>query len=193
MKTFIKLYRRVFGGVYIAVLYFLILVHASLLEWLFENKVNWLINSWSTYFVLYVVAGLITSIVIYVWHKVTDQNINGLCYQVLIKCEIKDQYDRFIAVKECVETYEHEAGKCNKNTNLRVVTAAIEFDQAQCIVMPIMLTGIAFVIPNSENGLMLRMMIGAPLLFALCELMYVIPRNAFIKRVIESINEEINN
>lgn len=151
---------------------------------------SWLINSWSTYFVLYVVTGLVTSIVIYVCYRVTGQNINGLSYHVLIK---KDQYDRFIAVKKYVETYEHEAGKCNKKTNLRVVTAAIEFDQAQCIVMPIIFTGIAFVIPNSESGLTLRMMIGAPLLLALCELMYVIPRNAFIKRVIESINEEINN
>ena len=83
------------------------------------------------------------------------------------------------------------------NSNIGVIEAAIEHDQARSVIYPVFITIISvffyetdMISINSILGLFLVTII----VLSMLELVRQIPRNAFIKKVIENIKEEnLNN
>ena len=150
--------------------------------------------------IMYVVMGivLLISFAITFWeYKKKEDITNGICFRVLEKCEVKEQYKRYTEIKKCIETYKNADGICDLNSNIGVIEAAIEHDQARSVIYPVFITIISvffyetdMISINSILGLFLVTII----VLSMLELVRQIPRNAFIKKVIENIKEEnLNN
>lgn len=117
----------------------------------------------------------------------------GICFKVLEKYEIKEQYARFLAIKKCIENYKIEGKKCNIKENVYVIEASIERDQAYSVVFPLMMTIIIALFIDKETIPMyspIWMIMISLMAFAVIELVHIIPRNAFIKKVVEYIKKE---
>ena len=149
-----------------------------------NNKLESFPNKIFIAVILYFVSAIITFIsCIVIYHRIKNI-MNGLCYIVLLKCQIKEQYKRFEEIKKCIEIFINESGKCDIKTNVNVISASIAFDNAKCIVYPILLTAATLVIPDSDELVLMRLIIGLPLFYAMWEFACSISRNAFIKKVI---------
>lgn len=189
-KKFVGMYRQYIVVCYIFVLYILIFLYdfAFGLE---GNHFSKIINPIFILTTFYVISAIFTVIIyLFTYYHLKKDIINGICFRVLEKCQIKEQYKRFIEIKKCIETYKNEHGKCEIKTNVNVIAASIAYDSAKCIVYPILLTAIAFVIPDSDNLMLIRIMLGLPMIYALLLFAHGISRNAFIKKVIECISDE---
>lgn len=188
IKKYFVVYMQSILVCYISVLYMLIFLYEFILEWK-GNFFDKFVSPFIVLILFYILSAIITVTMFSVFCRQKDV-INGICFSVLEKCRIREQYKRFIEIKKCIETYKDEHGKCEIKTNVNVIAASIAFDSAKCIVYPILLTAIAFVIPDSDNLVLIRMIIGIPTICALWSFARSISRNAFIKKVIECINDE---
>lgn len=188
IKKYFVVYKQSILVCYISVLYMLIFLYEFVLEWK-GNFFDKFIDPFIVLILFYILSAIITVTMFSVFCRRKDV-INGICFSVLEKCRIREQYKRFIEIKKCIETYKNEYGKCEIKTNVNVIAASIAYDNAKCIVYPILMTAIAFVISDSDDLMLIRIMIGLPMLLALWSFAHSISRNAFIKKVIECISDE---
>ena len=191
VKDFFTLNQSMIVILFLVVLYVSTFLYSFVIEQLIiNNKLERIPSDIINLTILYIVSAIITFIFcIVIYHRVKNI-MKGLCYNVLLKCKIKEQYKRFEEIKKCIETFENESGKCDVKTNVNVISASIAFDSAKCIVYPILLTAATLVIPDSDELMSIRLIIGFPLFYAVMEYARGISRNAFIKKVIECISEE---
>lgn len=191
ISNFIILYKQTIVILYIFILYLSMFLYYLVIDQLIISKKLERVPSFTfSLMILYFIPAIITFISCIAIYQSVKKIINCLCYSVLLKCQIKEQYKRFEEIKKCIETFENESGKCDIKTNLNVISASIAFDRAKCVVYPILLTASALVIPDSDELIQMRLIIGLPLLLAMWEFARGISRNAFIKKVIECISEE---
>lgn len=142
-------------------------------------------------FSLTIIISFVVSLIDYIKRK---EVAKGICYQVLEKCAIRDQYERFLAIKKCIETYKRH-GKCNIRRNIYVIEASIERDQAYTVVFPLIITIVTALFIEKEIISILSpvsLMLFSFLVLSVKEIITIIPRNAFIKKVVECIRKENN-
>lgn len=188
MKKILSLEKNVFFVAYLIALYVLITIDFVVSDRYLEQGIYRSLHIWET-FVISIILALIISVFHYIKHKKTYQ---GICFQVIEKYAIKDQYERFMAIKECIEKYEY-LGKRNLKRNVYVIEASIERDQTYSVVFPIMITVVSAlfiekeIIPITSPVVMLLISL---LVLKVVEMLSIIPRNAFIKKVVECIKNE---
>lgn len=190
VMTFFRLRKEVLITYFIIILY----TGAFILYILKYLNVGIIVENMHWFFVFLLVVSVLGSIGLTIKELVTNPEIiNSLCYKVIEKCQIKEQYKRYLEIKECIETYNNSEEKCDLETNIAVIEAAIEYDQAHSIVVPIFITATTAIF--FENGQIPVLSIGGSFLAILMILLIMalvkqIPRNAFIKKVVEKIKEE---
>lgn len=191
VKKYIALNKQSILIMYIMMLYLLMFLHLWKLDQLIiNNKLDNIPNEVYSFVTLHIASFVITFILCLITYIRTKSMMNSLCNNVLLMCTIKEQYKRFEEIKRCIETYKNESGKCDIKTNVCVIYAAIEHDMAKCIVYPILLTVATLVIPDSDNLTSMRFIIGFPMIYGMWVFACGISRNAFIKKVLDSIIEE---
>lgn len=189
-RKFLRLKKSLF------VLYFVILFYIGefSLSFLKVSDMDIVVNYMIVFSFLVLVGSLLGAIILLrrKFHK-CQQIKDSLCFKILEKCQEMEQYQRFLDIKECITTYEKTDGECDVETNIAVVEAAIEHDQAFAIVVPILITVLTaiFFEPGEISVLSLY---GSYIAILMCliviELVKEITRNAFIKKVVEKVKEE---
>lgn len=165
-----------------------------IIYFLIVENIDVIVKNVNIFVILDIIISLLGSLVITITELlINPQIINSLCYKVIEKNQIKEQYQRFLEIRKCIVTHKNSEGKCDIETNIGVIEAAIEHDQAQSIVVPIFVTAITAVF--FETGQISVLSIGGSfiailIILLVVELVRQIPRNAFIKKAIEKIKEE---
>ncbi len=189
IKRFWMIEKKTFVISYVITIYILIaisyFVSDLIIEYISAGMEIFIIIS------LTIIIPVVVSLIDYIKSK---EVAKGICFQVLEKCAIRDQYERFLAIKKCIETYKRH-GKCKIQRNIYVIEASIEHDQAYSVVFPLILTIVTALFMEKEIISFyspVSLMIFLVLLFAVIEIITIIPRNAFIKKVVEFIRKENN-
>ena len=188
IKRFFMLEKNVFFVCYIIVIYMIITLDNIAFM---KNEKYVPINV----ILMYIVSILVAFIVALIDYHRRKEIIDGICFQVIEKYKIKDQYERFLAIKFCIETYETKEKQHNVEMNVNVIEASIERDQAYSVAYPLMITITTALFIDKEIIPVtspLSMVLLTLLALAVIELVMIIPRNAFIKKVVESIKREKN-
>lgn len=176
--------------------YFIVILYvgAFVLYVLKHMNIDTIVKNMDIFIVLLILVSLLGSMGLTVMDLLIHPEImNSLCYKVIEKCQIREQYQRYLEIKECIERHNNSKGECDLETNIAVIEAAIEYDQAHSIVVPIFITATTAIF--FENGQIPVLSIGGSFLAILMILLIMalvkqIPRNAFIKKVVEKIKEE---
>ena len=139
-------------------------------------------------------ASVFLSFLVAIIHYCMNQKlVNGICFKVLEEYKFREQYERFLAIKKCIKTFTYNSEKCDVKTNISVIEAAIEHDQAYSVLFPILTTIISVLFFEKDIFSItspILWLITSLLVVSSVNLLYQIPRNAFIKKVIENIKEE---
>lgn len=189
IKQIFELEKKMFVTYYIIAIYTIITIYDITCTKALEQGVYMKMNV-PLIFVGAIVVALL--FVLYDYHK-KKGIMNGICFIVLQKYKIKEQYERFVTIKQCIETFEDEDGNCDIWMNVNVIQASIERDQAYSVVYPLMITIVTALFIDKEIIPVtspLSMILITLVAFAVIELVMIIPRNAFIKRVVECIKKE---
>lgn len=158
-----------------------------------EGRISSKVAMVCTFFMWYVVPLLIV-----IGHYCYQKDIrDGLWVSVMEQCLIKEDYKKFSEIKKCIKNYipvDDEQGAPDIITNINVVEAAIEREKTQSIIAPISITAYMalFFEDNSISlgiGFSLFLILGVMVI--LLELSEAMPRNAFIKKVVTSMKEEM--
>lgn len=188
IKQFIYVEKNTLNISYITIIYVLSAVSSFVIDELVKSGFNMLKYIVSV-FVITILLSIIISIIDYTKRKET---VTGLCFQVVKKYRIRDQYERFLAIKKCIETYE-KYNKHNVKRNIYVVEASLERDQAYSVVFPILITVITAIFVEKEILPItspFTMFLITVVILSVVEIVCIIPRNAFIKKVLEYTKKE---
>lgn len=185
---FIKINNKYIIAIFMLVLYIVLFIDLALINYLEHSSVK--ISLIKNIFIIYFVSGVISIVIFIGIYKATKGIRDCLCYNVLVASNTREQYERYEKIKECIEHYKNKSGKCDIQKNVNVIYASLAFDNAKCIVYPILLTALGFIFPDSSSFSSAKIIIGVPLLFLLGAFTSAISRNEFIKRVADSISEE---
>lgn len=140
-------------------------------------------------FVISIISAIVMALLDYIKRK---EIAKGICFQVIEKYGIRDQYERFLAVKKCIESFEKN-GKRNIRRNVYVIEASIERDQAYSVVFPLIITITTAIFIEKELISItspVSMIMITLVALSVVEIVSIIPRNAFIKKVVECIKKE---
>lgn len=176
--------------------YFIVILYvgAFVLYVLKHINIDIIAKNMDIFVVLLLLASLLGSTVLTVMDLIIHPEIiNSLCYKVVEKCQIREQYQRYLEIKECIETHNNSKGECDLETNIAVIEAAIEHDQAHSIVVPIFITATTAIFFENEQISVLSVggsFLAILMILLIMALVKQIPRNAFIKKVVEKIKEE---
>lgn len=141
---------------------------------------------------------LVIPLPIVVIHYIINKDIrNGLWIRVMELYEIKEEYNRFVGIKECIKNYKYTVN--NKEikdvlTNINVIEASIERDNTFSVLAPIFLTVFTVIFIDNNKfsfDILVLLPIIALIFLAIIELINQLPKNAFIKKVVASIREDI--
>lgn len=185
---FIKIYNKYIIAFFMMVLYILLFIDLVMVDYLEYPSIK--IPLIQNIFILYFVSGIVSIVIFIVIYKDSKKIMDGLCYNVLVASNTREQYERYEKIKECIEHYKNKSGKCDIQKNVNVIYASLAFDNAKCIVYPILLTALGFIFPDSSSFGLIEIIIGVPLFFLLWAFASAISRNEFIKKVVDSISEE---
>lgn len=188
IKRFWLMEKNVLFRSYVILIYTLITVDDVVRSTYIEQGI-YIKNYTGLCFVISIILAFIISLVDYALRK---KIIEGICFQVIEEYSIKEQYERFLAIKKCIERFKYQ-NRCNLKRNVYVIEAAIERDQTYSIVFPLMITILTTlfiekeIIPITSPIAMIMITL---LVLVVLDIIFIIPRNAFIKKVIECIKKE---
>ncbi|MBQ2901174.1 MAG: hypothetical protein IJE49_04945 [Agathobacter sp.] len=190
LNIYIKLMQNVQITYFMVVLYI-----GALIIWFLEFlNVDIVVNNLDVCIILLLVVSILGSfMLILISYFRGQEKINSLYFQVAEKSMIVDQYQRYLEIKKCIETYKNTKGEVDLETNIVVIEATTEHNQAYSVGVPILLTALTAVFFSTEE-ISVMSPLGAFLAFLVVilsvELVNNIPRNAFTKKVVEKIKEE---
>ena len=135
------------------------------------------------------VLATIVALVVSIYRYVTGiKYFSSICYLVLEKYKIEDQYDRCYAIRECVQNYRNSEDKIDVSMNVTTLEASIAHDETFGIILPMVLSALTLFFSKADPIFLLHLALWMFVLIA--NLLYMLPRNAFIKKVLTRIKEK---
>ncbi|MBO5097677.1 MAG: hypothetical protein J6B96_05110 [Agathobacter sp.] len=142
---------------------------------------------------------LVIPLLFVIIHYIVNKDIrNGIWVSVAELYEIKEEYNRFWSIKECIKNYKHIVNNQEINDvsmNINVIEAAIERDNTFSILTPILITVFTAVFIENDRVILepfIYLLIIALIFTFLIDLGFQLPKNAFIKKVVINIREELD-
>ena len=131
--------------------------------------------------------------IIYAYRKDKDY-FERLYFKVATEYKIRDDYTNYVAMRDAVISYNYK-GKVDIKQNIEVIQASLDRDQAYNIYWSVLLTAVG-VLAGILQGKNMLDNFYAVTIYLLTLVVYMlsaikIPRNSFIKKVVEDI--DVNN